>query len=112
MGLTNCAVTSTMGGDLVVWSDYSLEDLSTHTAPGIKSVTKCITLYPCPINYLCVAGQQWLVTGGEDGSVRVYDFSFRSVFWYEKLHAGPVQSISFTLDSRSITARKLWRLIG
>lgn len=41
-----------------------------------------------------------LVVCGTDESVRMYDFEFRIVAWYEDLEAGPVTSVSFSNATR------------
>lgn len=39
--------------------------------------------------------RDYIVTGGEDGFVRFFDFQMRIVAWFEDLDSGPITSISF-----------------
>ncbi len=52
-------------------------------------------LHDNAINCL-VTTNDYLVTGGEDGFVRLFDFQFRLVAWYEELNVGPITAISFS----------------
>jgi hypothetical protein len=45
--------------------------------------------------------KNFLVTGGEDGFMRVYDFQFRLVAWFEDIGYGPLSSISFYEETLS-----------
>ncbi len=84
------AVTATTGGALIHWlgAGDELVDIT---------VNKVVPLHdraPRAINAVH-AGEGWMATAGADGCVRVFDFAFKIVSWYEGLNAGPVTSISF-----------------
>ncbi|KAJ3015605.1 hypothetical protein HKX48_004466 [Thoreauomyces humboldtii] len=91
------ALTATADGDIVVWTDRSLFNLSETLEKGRKAGVKVMKLHTGGINMLTVIGDKYLVTGGEDGFVRVYDLQFRLIVWFERLRSGPIASISTTL---------------
>ena len=39
----------------------------------------------------------FIVTGGLDGAVRMFDFRLRLLSWYENIEAGPITSISIVM---------------
>ena len=39
----------------------------------------------------------FIITGGLDGAVRMFDFRLRLLSWYENLEAGPITSISIVM---------------
>ncbi|KAJ3263699.1 hypothetical protein HDU76_012260, partial [Blyttiomyces sp. JEL0837] len=41
----------------------------------------------------------YIVTGGEDGFVKIFDLQFRLILWFEKLRAGPIKSICFSASA-------------
>ncbi|KAJ3152729.1 Cilia- and flagella-associated protein 251 [Geranomyces michiganensis] len=91
------ALTGTTDGDIVVWSDRSLFNLSETLEKGRKAGVKVMKLHTGGINVISLVGDKYVVTGGEDGFVRVHDLQFRLIVWFERLKAGPVVSISTTL---------------
>ncbi|KAJ3161226.1 hypothetical protein HDU88_007399 [Geranomyces variabilis] len=91
------ALTGTNDGDIVVWSDRSLFNLSETLEKGRKAGVKVMKLHTGGINVISVVGDKYVVTGGEDGFVRVYDLQFRLIVWFERLKSGPVVSISTKL---------------
>ncbi|TPX56217.1 hypothetical protein PhCBS80983_g04702 [Powellomyces hirtus] len=91
------ALTATADGDIVVWTDRSLFNLSETLEKGRKAGVKIMKLHTGGINVLSVVGDKYLVTGGEDGFVRVCDLQFRLIVWFERLRSGPIISITTTL---------------
>jgi hypothetical protein len=68
---------------------------------------------------MTVVGKKYVVTGGDDGFVKIFDFQvdkglfifshliwliifekFRLILWFERLKAGPITSISFCNSSQ------------
>ncbi|KND03187.1 uncharacterized protein SPPG_09006 [Spizellomyces punctatus DAOM BR117] len=88
------AISATADGDVIVWTDRSLNNLSVKMERGKKAGVKIMRLHTGAINIVMVMQGKWLVTGGEDGFVRVYDMQFRLIVWFERLRAGPISSIS------------------
>lgn len=39
----------------------------------------------------------FIITGGVDGAVRMFDFRLRLLSWYENLESGPITSISIAM---------------
>ncbi|KAI9100552.1 quinon protein alcohol dehydrogenase-like superfamily, partial [Phlyctochytrium arcticum] len=96
------AISCTGDGDIIVWTDRSLNNLSIQMERGKKAamkqhsrsaLTAARRLHNGPINALTIIQDKWLVTGGEDGFVRVFDLQFRLVVWYERLRAGAILSV-------------------
>ncbi len=51
------------------------------------------------INVSVTTFSNYLVLGCGDGSVRFYDFYLRLEAWFEDLAAGPISSVSFSLNN-------------
>lgn len=81
---TSQAVTATDDGVLVVWDSID----------GEKAAVKIVQLCEAAIRQVVTTGP-FLVVGGDDGAVRVYDFLFRLEAWFEDVCAGDITSISF-----------------
>ena len=92
---SNMAVTATGDGDLIVWNNRSLNNMSEKLPKGVKAATKFVRLHHSRIIFVNSLNGKYLVTGGEDGQVKVYDLQFRLVSWFDKLAAGPITSVSF-----------------
>ena len=86
------ALSATVDGDVVLW-DVGLEE------EGLKATdrkaVKALRLHEHGAINALVATDSHIVTGGEDGFVRFFDFSFHLVAWFEELAAGPITSLSF-----------------
>ncbi|KAI8817402.1 WD40-repeat-containing domain protein [Fimicolochytrium jonesii] len=93
------AMSATAMGDVVVWTDRSLVNLTEKLERGNKTAVKVMKLHNGSINLLTIVGGKYLVTGGGDGFVRVYDLQFRLIVWFERLRGGPIVSISTLLTS-------------
>ncbi|CAL6003796.1 Putative_flagellar associated protein [Hexamita inflata] len=60
------------------------------TSTATQSFTQAIT-------YIHAKHDGFIVTGGLDGSVRMFDFRLRLLSWYENLESGPITSISIVM---------------
>lgn len=107
-------LTATMDGDVLLWDKGSKAEGLKKTD---KKAIKALRLHSkTSINIIC-ATQYYIITGGEEGFVRFYDYQFRLVAWFEgtrgggarsssnllerlcaELRAGPITSISFVAD--------------
>lgn len=94
MGPGGDAVSGTTDGDLIQWTNTTLSNLTVKLSNGERSATKSIRLHQSSINAIMVVQDQYIITGGEDGHIRLFDLKFRAIFWHEKLGAGPVCWIS------------------
>jgi WD40 repeat protein len=54
------------------------------------------SLHNSAINCITTAAKKYILTGGEDGFVKVYDNQLRLLLWFEKLRVGPIMSITFS----------------
>eukprot|EP00163_Fabomonas_tropica_P000349 TRINITY_DN10213_c0_g1_i2.p1 TRINITY_DN10213_c0_g1~~TRINITY_DN10213_c0_g1_i2.p1 ORF type:complete len:827 (-),score=176.13 TRINITY_DN10213_c0_g1_i2:228-2708(-) len=94
---TQMAVSATVEGDLVLWEPSLIKDSRT-TSHGDRRAVKVIRIkQDAAITYI-TSTKKYLVTGGEDGDIRFYDFQLRLIAWFEDLDAGAVTSISFAQD--------------
>ncbi|KAJ3122053.1 Cilia- and flagella-associated protein 251 [Nowakowskiella sp. JEL0407] len=93
---TSLALSATADGDVVVWGDRSLNNLSVKLQKGVKAAVKYVKLHHSAINCIITYDKKFIITGGEDGTVKVYDLQFRLVHWFERIKAGPISSLSFT----------------
>jgi WD40 repeat protein len=90
------ALSGTVDGDVVVWANKSLGNLSTNMGKGCYATIKLLRLHNSAINCITTAAKKYILTGGEDGFVKVYDNQLRLLLWFEKLRAGPIMSITFS----------------
>lgn len=60
------------------------------TSSATQSFTQAIT-------YMQATHDMFIVTGGLDGSVRMFDFRLRLLSWYENIESGPITSISIVM---------------
>ncbi|KAI9330315.1 WD40-repeat-containing domain protein [Obelidium mucronatum] len=89
------AMTATVDGDVIVWAGHSLNNLSMDLGKGKYACVKFMKLHQTSINYLTTIGNSYVVTGGEEGTIKIFDLQLRLIMWFDKLKAGPVTSISF-----------------
>ena len=87
---TRRAVSATSDGDAVLWDCVDLPEV----ASTDRRATKLIKLHSGALLSLQTVGEL-LVSGGQDGHVRFFDYDFRVVAWFEDLDAGPISSVSF-----------------
>ena len=98
----NQSATGTTDGDIIIWSDRDLNNISLRLPKGQKAAIKFVRLHNTPITFVSNIDNQFIVTGGTDGHVKVFDMSFRSLFWCEKINAGPISTIAFSLESSKL----------
>ncbi|KAI8838713.1 WD40-repeat-containing domain protein [Chytriomyces cf. hyalinus JEL632] len=89
------AITATADGDVVVWANHSLNNLSSDLGKGKMACVKFMKLHQSAINYLTMIGSTYIVTGGEDGTIKIFDMQLRLILWFEKMKAGAIMSVSF-----------------
>ena len=95
---TENALTATSEGYVIVWEtnvDEGKEQLMGHS---IKEATKVLKLVDCGINIMATTRNDYLVIVCADGAVRFYDYFLRLEAWFEDLNAGPITSISFSVQ--------------
>ncbi|KAI9338380.1 WD40-repeat-containing domain protein [Zopfochytrium polystomum] len=102
---TSESLTATTDGDVVVWTNKSLNNLSNELETGQKAAIKFMRLHGGAIDFVTVVNKHYIVTGGNDGFVKIFDLQFRLVQWFEKFKSGPVISISFSTSNRPDSAR-------
>lgn len=89
---TNLAATATNDGDIILWEQVK------GAKPIEKQALKVIRVHDGPINILTSISNKYIVTGGEDGFVRFFDYQLRLEAWFEEFDGGPITSISFEKD--------------
>ncbi|KAJ3053170.1 Cilia- and flagella-associated protein 251 [Rhizophlyctis rosea] len=67
------ALSATADGDVILWTDRSLNNLSVSMDRGKKAATKFLRLHNTGINVIKYVHDKYLITGGEDGFVKIYD---------------------------------------
>ncbi|KAJ3038815.1 Cilia- and flagella-associated protein 251 [Rhizophlyctis rosea] len=67
------ALSATADGDVILWTDRSLNNLSVKMDRGRKAATKFLRLHNTGINVIKYVHDKYLITGGEDGFVKIYD---------------------------------------
>jgi WD40 repeat protein len=70
----------------------------------MKVPTKILYLVECGINALMTTANKYIVAACADGAVRFYDYYLRLEAWFEDLNAGPVSSISFSVQPNPFPA--------
>lgn len=95
------ALTSTVDGDAVVWEREGAPTAQ-HSMPGRRAL-KIIRLHGAAITHLEAHGH-FVVTGGADGLVRLFDSGMRLCAWFEGINAGPVTCVSFATKGQQATA--------
>jgi cilia- and flagella-associated protein 251 len=92
---TSTVITGTSEGDLLIWADKSLNNLSQNLPKGQKAAIKFVKAHNSAITFVTTVNDKYVVTGGEDGYIKIFDFHLRLVFWIERIKAGAITSISF-----------------
>eukprot|EP00775_Hariotina_reticulata_P011389 gene11389-11537_t len=88
------ALTSTVDGDVVVWDEQG-SSAQMGTRATDRRAIKVMRLHGTAINHLSCIGD-FVVSGGADGLVRLYDSMLRMSAWFEDLGAvGAVTCVSF-----------------
>ncbi|KAI8903281.1 quinon protein alcohol dehydrogenase-like superfamily, partial [Gorgonomyces haynaldii] len=96
LGSTGNACSGTSTGELIYWSNTELNNLSAKLPKGHRASTKSIKLHSSSLRHVSCASDKYIVTGGQEGFVKVFDMNFRILYWCEKLQSGPISSISFS----------------
>ncbi|GKT24782.1 hypothetical protein ADUPG1_012840 [Aduncisulcus paluster] len=92
---SNEAVVATINGELLLYT-HTLFRSGVEAEEGRRSPAKLTKLLADgAILYVTQLHGQYIVTGGSDGSVRVYDSGLRILAWYENLRGGGVRGIGF-----------------
>ena len=96
---TSQALTGTEDGDAVVWGEQGVcAEIGTKASD--RKAIKLMRLHNSAITAL-TSVSDFVVTGGAEGYVRLFDPMLRLVAWFEHAHAGPVRSISFSCTNTS-----------
>jgi cilia- and flagella-associated protein 251 len=95
---TENALTATSEGYVVVWESSTDEDKEQLLGHVLKEATKVLKLVDCGINILTTTRNDYLAVACTDGAVRFYDYFLRLEAWFEDLNAGPITSISFSVQ--------------
>ena len=73
-------------------------------------------LHNSAINFISVVKDKYIITGGDDGFVKIFDLQvfkyhftkkFKIIAWFEKLYSGPINSVSESTNG----VRKIFLLI-
>ena len=101
---TEKAVTGTMNGEILVWEVSKIKTGIGQV--GEKRLEKIVNLNidTSAINILLTVGNQYLVCGNADGTIRFYDFFFKAEAWFEDQHLSSVKSISFSRKRATMAA--------
>lgn len=96
---TETALTATEDGYVIVWeTQYATVLLDDPGDRLMRTATKVIRLVECGISMMDIING-YVAVACLDGSIRFYDFSLRLEAWFEDMAAGPVTSVSFTIQS-------------
>ncbi|KAH6584921.1 hypothetical protein BASA60_000761 [Batrachochytrium salamandrivorans] len=96
----NQAMSGTVDGNVIVWAEKSLDNLDIKLDKGEKAAITFIKLHDSSINFITCITDKFIVTGGEDGFIKVFDMNFRILFWCEHLAAGQISSITYNATSK------------
>ena len=101
-------ISCTLGGDIILF-DFPTNDPQSPDASA-RDALKIIKLVSRGgLTYISTIGQ-FIVTGGTDGAIRLFDLQFRVISWLESLDAGEISSVSFqtrTGEEKPINTLKL-----
>lgn len=112
------ALTSTVDGEVIVWEQDSTSVPLTAAPAQASHIAawrplKVIRLHGAAIRHLSSIGE-FVVTGGADGLVRLFDAGMRLCAWFEQLDAGPINCVSFATKGQQqpTAAMQLSRCVG
>ena len=98
--MTENALTATSEGYVIVWESVVDESQPEEVKnSSIKNATKVLKLVEGGIKTFDTTVNNYLVIACEDGAVRFYDYFLRLEAWFEDLNAGPITSISFSVQT-------------
>lgn len=95
---TENALTATSEGYVIVWESNVDEEKQKLKGHAMKEATKVLKLVDCGINIMCTTRNDYLAVACADGAVRFYDYFLRLEAWFEDLNAGPITSLSFSVQ--------------
>ncbi|KAJ3274043.1 Cilia- and flagella-associated protein 251 [Terramyces sp. JEL0728] len=90
------AVLGTAGGDIVLFADYSLSNLSAKLETGRKCAIKNLSVHNSSVTFITSANKKFFISGDESGMVK-----FRILFWHE-LKGGPIQAVMPNISSEAM----------
>ncbi|KAJ3341931.1 hypothetical protein HDU93_003752 [Gonapodya sp. JEL0774] len=98
---TSTALSTTSRGELVLWSNLSLADSRRSLPRGHREARKYVKVSQGALEWVEVVAKQYVVVGGSEGTVKLLDYEFRLLAWFDKIHAGPIIALSFasTVDA-------------
>ena len=92
------AITATDEGYTILWeTTFSKALIGASDDKNLLSAAKVVKLMECGINVV-KAVNGYLALACADGCVRFYDFSLRLEAWFEDFAAGPITSLSFSIQ--------------
>lgn len=106
----NSAASSTDNGYLIMWENQSSALLlDRRPEKALLTASKVVRLLESGISLMTTINN-FLVVACQDGSIRFYDFNLRLEAWFEDLAAGPVTSLSFSLQDvpTDLPAAQFW----
>ena len=93
------ALTATSEGFVLLWESHYTTILTEGAAnKNMRTASKVLRLVESGVRTMDTTANGYLVAGCSDGAVRFYDFFFRLEAWFEDLSAGPVTSVSFSIQ--------------
>ena len=110
VGNTGNAVSFTDEGYIILWEKGGVLDLSNKDhSKSMYNASKVVRLSDSGI-YLMYTINSYIVAATKDGYVRFYDFTLRLEAWFEDLAAGPITSLSFSLQEppNNIPSTQFW----
>ncbi|KAI6227639.1 WD repeat-containing protein 31 [Aphelenchoides fujianensis] len=66
--------------------------------PALKRIVHVPAKHPCDLHALAAIDSNWLLTGGQDGIVRVYDFTDGSIVNQWDEHGGQVTKLDYSFQ--------------
>jgi WD40 repeat protein len=82
----------TSHGDVILLADRSLSDLGQRLPPGERCAVKILRIHNGAINTIMVH-KNIILTGGQDGVLKLFDLQFRILFWFDQYHSGGITHI-------------------
>lgn len=90
------ALVATSDGEMVLFTNRSLANLSIPLPKGTQAAIKSLQIHENSITTMQITND-YLITAGQDGHIRVHDLKFRLVAWFENISCGSMISASFRL---------------
>jgi WD40 repeat protein len=86
------ACLGTSHGDMILLADRSLSDLGHKLPPGERCAVKLLKIHNGAVNNI-VVHKKIILTGGQDGVLKLFDLQFRILFWFDQYHSGGITHI-------------------